>query len=104
MAKLKAATHAWLLSSIRAEPVLRSGAADSSDPQAAQLPRMAPVEVYQTMSDTCTVVLGDIRLNAYETPGHTPGALNWQWESFEDRKRGVTGKRVTGRVDLGGRR
>ncbi|MBA4163563.1 MAG: subclass B3 metallo-beta-lactamase [Erythrobacter sp.] len=83
MAKLKAATHAWLLSSIRAEPVLRSGAADGSDPQAAQLPRMAPVEVYQTMSDTGTVVLGDIRLKAYETPGHTPGALTWQWESCD---------------------
>ncbi|KUO54577.1 MAG: subclass B3 metallo-beta-lactamase [Sphingomonadales bacterium BRH_c42] len=83
MAKLKAATHAWLLSSTHAEPVLRSGIADGSDPQAAQLPKMEPIEVYQTISDTGTVVLGDIRLTAHETPGHTAGALSWQWRSCD---------------------
>lgn len=83
MATLRAATGAWVVPSEGAEQVLKTGKADPDDPQAGQLPDMAPVEVYQTITDGGTVQLGDILLTAIATPGHTKGALSWQWSSCE---------------------
>ena len=31
-----------------------------------------------------TMRVGDIELTMHPTPGHTPGALSWQWQSCED--------------------
>ncbi len=83
LAMLSAATGAWVVPSEAAGKVLKSGIADPDDPQAALLPTMAPVEVYQTISDGGTIQLGDILLTAIATPGHTPGALTWTWNSCE---------------------
>ena len=84
MAALRAATGAWVLPSEGAEQVLKTGVADPGDPQAGQLPNMAPVEVYQTITGGGTIQLGKNVLTAIATPGHTKGALTWQWESCEN--------------------
>lgn len=78
---LRAATGAWLVPSEIAAQVLKTGKPDTNDPQAAHLPDMAPVEVYQTISDGGTIQLGDLLLTSIATPGHSPGGLTWQWES-----------------------
>ncbi len=86
MAVLRAASGAWVIPSEHAEQVLKTGIADQSDPQASELPKMAPVEVYQTISDGNWIELGKLVLNAIATPGQTQGALTWQWNSCEKSK------------------
>lgn len=83
MGVLRSATGAWIIPSEAAGQVLETGKAGQDDPQASQLPDMAPVEIYQTISDGGTIQLGKTLLTAFETPGHTPGAMSWQWESCE---------------------
>jgi metallo-beta-lactamase class B len=82
-ARMQALTGADVIASAGAAPVLRTGMIPASDPQFGILPRMAPVTVARVVKSGDTVRLGGILLNAVETPGHTAGALSWQWVSCD---------------------
>lgn len=96
MAKLQAVTGAPLMVGAAAVDVMRSGEVGEDDPQAGQLLPTAPVErVLPAESGTpITTSKGDfsaaiasgaklITLTPVATPGHTPGALSWYWQSCE---------------------
>ncbi len=83
MAKLQQSTGARVMTSKAAASVMASGKDAPGDPQFGMHPPMAPVHVDGTVSDGETLALGNLRITAIATPGHTPGALSWQWESCE---------------------
>ena len=81
-AALAEATRAKIVASPRAKTVLESGLAAADDPQAAMdHPPMTPVKVGQIMSDGDVLRLGETEFTAHATPGHTPGAMSWTWNS-----------------------
>ncbi|UUR07678.1 subclass B3 metallo-beta-lactamase [Sphingomonas glaciei] len=82
-ARIRGLTGGEVVASAGAAPVLRSGVIPASDPQFGILPKMAPVPVARVMKSGDTLRLGGILLNAIETPGHTAGALTWQWVSCD---------------------
>nr|WP_166176817.1 subclass B3 metallo-beta-lactamase [Altererythrobacter segetis] len=92
MARLQRLTGAHLVSSPRAAAVLGSGTSDSEDPQAMEHMRFPPAHVTDVleMKDGEARILGATELRAVATPGHTPGALSWQWESCETKDRCLT--------------
>lgn len=81
IARLQRLTGARLLTSPEAAPVIRSGAAAADDPQFGLHDPFAPARVDGVVADGEVVRLGDLSLTAIATPGHTPGALSWQWIS-----------------------
>lgn len=83
MAALKAATGARLVASAAAAPVMASGAAALDDPQFGMNPDFAPVVVDQVLGPDGRVELSGVSMQAIATPGHTPGALSWQWRSCD---------------------
>jgi metallo-beta-lactamase class B len=83
MAKMKALTGAELVVSEQAAPVFESGEASLEDPQHGLHDPMTPVKVDRVLGEDKRIALGNLRLGAMATPGHTPGALTWQWESCE---------------------
>lgn len=82
-ARMRQLTGADVVASVAAAPVLRSGVIPATDPQSGILPRMAPVPVARVIGGGDTLRLGGILLKAVETPGHTAGALSWQWVSCD---------------------
>ena len=82
-ARMREITGAEVIASVAAAPVLRTGKIAASDPQSGILPNMAPVPVARVLKDGDTVQLGGIRMTAFQTPGHTAGALSWQWVSCD---------------------
>jgi metallo-beta-lactamase class B len=85
MAVLQQTTGAPLFTSQAALEVLRSGHSAESDPQYGMHPAMRPVADVTALAPGQEVrLLNDsLVLNSISTPGHTPGALSWQWESCE---------------------
>lgn len=84
LAALQRLTGAKLFASAAAAPVLASGTAATSDPQFGALDPFPPAQVAAIVKDGEVVSLGDIALKAIATPGHTEGALTWQWRSCAD--------------------
>ena len=61
---------------------LRRGRGDRSDPQLGSTDGFTPIaDVREASGDSIT--LGGVRITAHATPGHTPGATSWSWESCE---------------------
>lgn len=81
LAELQRLTGARVLASPQARPVLASGKASSDDPQFGMHAPFAAIRVDATVTDGSVVRLGTLALTAIATPGHTPGALSWQWQS-----------------------
>lgn len=84
MAKLEAATGAVVVSSKIGIDVVASGKANPDDPQAGMHDAMRPI------SQGMPYFWGDapyridyFGLTPMETPGHTPGAMSWHWQSCE---------------------
>jgi len=82
-ARMQQLTGATLVTSAAAEKVLNSGAPGPDDPQAGMHKPFPAANVGRTVGDGSDVRLGNIRLFAMTTPGHTPGALSWRWESCD---------------------
>lgn len=81
-AALAEATGAQIVASPRAKRVLESGKVAADDPQAASgHPDMAPVKINKVMTDGEVLRLGDREFTAHLTPGHSPGAMSWTWNS-----------------------
>ena len=85
MAFLQQLSGAKLLTSSKAEPVISTGIASDDDPQKTVLKPFLAAEVGGTVAHAEAIVLGDIELTPFATPGHTPGALSWQWQSCENK-------------------
>jgi len=83
-ARLQQLSDARLLTSPEAAEVFRTGIAADGDPQAGMHETFPAARVDGIVRDGETVKLGKLALTPVATPGHTPGALSWQWQSCED--------------------
>lgn len=83
LARLKRLTGARLYASTYAAKALEQGAPNPQDPQYADHGTFPPVAVDKVLDGDATVALGNLTLKGYATPGHTPGALTWQWQSCD---------------------
>jgi metallo-beta-lactamase class B len=92
MARMQELTGASIMASWPAASVLTTGKDSPSDPQfgmnspipVARLGGAITPRNPDTPGDyVMDLRLGSIVLNPIATPGHTPGALSWQWESCE---------------------
>lgn len=83
LAELQRRTGARLLASAEAAPVLASGRESADDPQFGMHEPFAPARVDGPVVSGEAVVLGNLTLMPIATPGHTPGALSWQWQSCD---------------------
>jgi metallo-beta-lactamase class B len=74
LAELKELTNARLLASAADRPELESGRYAGSDDLSLSAP---PVSVDRVFNDQEVVSLGNIKLTANLTPGHSPGCTSW---------------------------
>jgi metallo-beta-lactamase class B len=81
VARLQRLTGAQVFASPAAAKVLTTGTAGAGDPQAGMQKPVPIARVDRVIQDGGQVRLIDILLTAVATPGHTPGALTWHWES-----------------------
>jgi metallo-beta-lactamase class B len=83
IARLQQLTGATLVASAPAARVFATGTAGAEDPQAGMNKPFRAATVGRTIADGDSVRLGNLQLTAIATPGHTPGALSWRWESCD---------------------
>jgi metallo-beta-lactamase class B len=83
MARLQQLTGATLVASAPAEKVLNTGVPGTDDPQAGMHKPFPAANVGRVIKDGEEIRLRDLNLTAITTPGHTPGALSWRWESCD---------------------
>jgi metallo-beta-lactamase class B len=83
IARLQQLTGAKLVASSEAAKVFTSGAAGPGDPQAGLYPPFRAARVDRILKPGDTVRLGNLMLTPVATPGHTPGAITWQWVSCD---------------------
>ena len=83
IARLQQLTGATLIASAAAEKVLNSGVPSTDDPQAGMHKPFPAATVGRVVGEGSDVRLGNLRLFAMTTPGHTPGATSWRWESCD---------------------
>ena len=83
IARLQQLTGATLVASAPAEKVLNTGLPSVDDPQAGMHKPFRAANVGRVIGDGGEVRLHDLSLTAMTTPGHTPGALSWRWESCD---------------------
>jgi len=81
LAELQRRTGARLLASPEAAPVLASGRESAEDPQSGMHDPFPAARVNDQVVPGEPVRLGNLTLIPVATPGHTPGALSWQWQS-----------------------
>ena len=83
IARLQQLTGATLVTSAPAERVLNTGLPSVDDPQAGMHKPFRAANVGRVIADGGEIRLHDLSLTAMTTPGHTPGALSWRWESCD---------------------
>ncbi len=66
--------------------VLTKSGVGKGDPQFGSIPPVALVPRATALRDGQTLRVGDIKLTAHFTPGHTPGGTSWTWESCEGKR------------------
>ena len=85
IARVQDATGATIVTTEPAGRVLRSGRPGAGDPQAASgHPDFPPATGrIDWLGDNNARLFGGERFTPIATPGHTPGAMSWQWQSCE---------------------
>jgi metallo-beta-lactamase class B len=84
LAALQRASGAAVAASPRAAEALRAGKPTADDPQFTIADNgFPPVQNVRVIRDGETLSVGDLRITAHFTPGHTPGGTTWTWESCE---------------------
>ncbi|MDJ0641637.1 MAG: subclass B3 metallo-beta-lactamase [Erythrobacter sp.] len=78
-------TGAQIVASPIAKEVLESGVLNEADPQFGMHDPMKPVTVARIIEDREQLDIGWKTFTAIGTPGHSPGALSWQWKSCEEK-------------------
>lgn len=66
--------------------VLTKTGIGKGDPQYTIAKPIALVPKATTLRDGQTLTVGDIKLTAHFTPGHTPGGTSWTWTSCEGKR------------------
>ena len=85
MARLQQASGAPVLVGAGAVDVIRTGKDDPRDPQAGLHDPMEPVTgAIRAVADGEQVAIAGVQITGIATPGHTIGAMSWQWESCKD--------------------
>jgi metallo-beta-lactamase class B len=83
-ARMQGLSGAPVLVGAGAIDVIRTGKDDPSDPQAGLHAPMAPVTgPLRAVADGEVVKVAGLELTGIATPGHTIGAMSWQWESCD---------------------
>jgi metallo-beta-lactamase class B len=85
LAALQRSTGARVAASAPAARALRQGYPTPEDPQY-QSGRRAPyprVEKTETIADGTALRVGPLTITPHFTPGHTPGATTWSWQSCD---------------------
>ena len=83
-ARLQELTGAPVLVGAGAVDVIRTGKDDPRDPQAGLHAAMAPVTgALRAVADGEVVKIDGLEITGIATPGHTIGAMSWQWESCD---------------------
>lgn len=83
MARLQQLTGAQLIASTNAAAVFETGTPGPGDPQVGMHPPFPAARVDRIIRDGEDVRIGNLRLFAIETKGHTHGALSWRWVSCD---------------------
>ena len=83
IARLQQLTGATIVASAPAAKVLATGTASPNDPQAGMHKPFRAATAGRVIADGGEVRFGNLLLTAMTTPGHTPGALSWRWESCD---------------------
>jgi metallo-beta-lactamase class B len=83
---LQKMSGAEVLGSPASVAVLKSGQPDKRDAQYPNLEPLAPVANTRAVRDGDVVRLGPLAVTAHFTPGHTPGATSWTWQSTQGGK------------------
>ncbi len=84
MAKVQQATGATVIASEIAIGVMTTGKDHPDDPQAGMHDAMAPIaDGMPYFYGEAPYLLDYLGISAIETPGHTPGAMSWSWQSCE---------------------
>jgi len=87
IAALQRASGATLAASASSADALRRGQPTPDDPQfALQDKRFPAVNDVQVIEDGETLTVGDVKITAHFTPGHTPGGTSWTWRSCENER------------------
>lgn len=83
---LRGVTQAPIYTAPAAVRVLQSGQSSEDDPQHGMHQAMSPVTGVRPIrpGQRVLLTLDVLQLTPLETPGHTPGALSWQWESCDE--------------------
>lgn len=81
IARIQQASGAQLYTSVAAAQVFATGEVSAEDPQFGSIEGVAPARVDRIIGDGDVVTLGNRRFTAIATPGHTYGALSWEWDS-----------------------
>ncbi|RIV87222.1 subclass B3 metallo-beta-lactamase [Aurantiacibacter xanthus] len=84
VAKIQQATGAELVTSQAAAEVFTSGEVSPEDPQFGTIDGVKPARVDRIVGNGDVVELGNKRLVATATPGHTHGALSWSWQGCDE--------------------
>jgi metallo-beta-lactamase class B len=84
IAAFQRASGAPVAASPRAAEALRAGKPTADDPQFTIANNgFPPVRSVRIIRDGETLAVGDVRVTAHFTPGHTPGGTTWAWRSCE---------------------
>ena len=83
IAALQRASGARVAASAAGARALQRGGPSEDDPQYAPGPTFAAVANVGTVKDGETIRIGNVAITAHYTPGHTPGAMTWTWQSCE---------------------
>jgi len=77
LAEMKAASGGQLIAGEADKPLLEGGYYPGAREETVLA--FPPVKVDRTVREGDTVTLGDIKLTARETPGHSPGCTSWEF-------------------------
>jgi metallo-beta-lactamase class B len=86
IAALQRASGAAVVASESGKQALEAGMATPDDPQFGFGPKvmaLPPVHNVRVVADHEIVRVGPLAVTAHYTPGHTPGAITWTWQSCE---------------------
>jgi metallo-beta-lactamase class B len=84
IAALQRASDATVTASPSSASALRQGRPTADDPQYATADNgFPPVDRVSIIQDGESLALGDVRITAHFTPGHTPGSTSWSWQSCD---------------------
>jgi metallo-beta-lactamase class B len=82
LAALQLDSGAEVVASPRSAEALLGLAPGADEPQPGSV-HFPPVRAPRIVADGEVVAVGDLRLTAHLTPGHTPGGTTWTWRSCE---------------------